>query len=56
MTFLRGFFASIAGPNSSYDLQRNIDLHGASERGAYMKWVYQFGVCFIPRYLTGFLD
>ncbi|CAM1364666.1 sodium:solute symporter family protein [Tenacibaculum xiamenense] len=49
MTLFKGFFASIAGPTPSYDMQRILSTKNAKE-AAYMSGFTNL-VLFIPRYL-----
>ncbi len=49
MTLFKGFFASIAGPTPSYDMQRILSTRNAKE-AAYMSGFTNL-VLFIPRYL-----
>lgn len=49
MTLLKGFFASVAGPTPSYDMQRILSTRNVKE-AAYMSGFTNL-VLFIPRYL-----
>ena len=49
MTLLKGFFASVAGPTPSYDLQRILSTKSVKE-AAYMSGFTNL-ILFIPRYL-----
>lgn len=49
MTLLKGFFASIAGPTPSYDMQRILSTRNVKD-AAYMSGFTNL-ILFIPRYL-----
>ena len=49
MSLFKGFFASIAGPTPSYDMQRILSTRSVKE-AAYMSGFTNL-VLFIPRYL-----